>query len=283
MYEHIKKRIIKDLMSEISCLGATELELVGHNVVGIREGNKMVHHGINKDYKPVGYTVDSFSEDSMVVAEYSTEQGYFENKDNSPKKNAPSFTKIEKDIQHALDHRKPQGPDRIYLITNQEEPPSFRAKFNVTPIGRTHGGKLVFLDARELAKEVYQQSTNNPDCAAFYRQYFPGFSQDLDNYEYYGKLPAPCDGHIYDQGINDALAKHFGVKSVCVLHGVSGSGKTQAAIGFVRHVQMNLKTMFGSQEGLDKRHFSQCDSKIPWRCTRQHRWPIQRQQDHSSH
>ncbi len=235
MYEHIKKRIIKDLMSEISCLGATELELVGHNVVEIREGNKMVHHGINKDYKPVGYTVDSFSEDSMVVAEYSTEQGYFENKDSSPEKNTPSFPKIEKDIQHALGHRKPQGPDRIFLIANQEEPPSFRAKFNASPIGQSHGGKIVFLDSRELAKEVYQQSTNNPDCAAFYRQYFPQFSQSLDNYEYYGKLPALCDGHIFDQGINDALAKHFEGNSVCVLYGVSGSGKTQAAIDYVHH------------------------------------------------
>ncbi|MEZ5589192.1 MAG: hypothetical protein R3F53_00130 [Gammaproteobacteria bacterium] len=219
MHEHIKKRIIKDLMSEIFCLSATELELVGHNVVGILEDNRMIHHGINKDYKPVGHTVDSFSEDSMVVAEYSTEQAYFGNRDYS------SFTKIEKDIQHALNHRMPQEPDKIYLISNQEEPPSFRAEFNATPIGQSHGGKLVFLDARELAKEVYQQSINNPDCAAFYRQYFPGFSQNLDNYEYYGKLPAPCDGHICDQGINDALARYFNAKPVCVLHGVSGSGK----------------------------------------------------------
>ena len=89
MYEHLKKRIIKDLMSEISCLGATKLELVGHNVVGIREGNKMVHHGINQDYKPVEFTVDSFSEDSMVVTEYSTEQGSSETKPGSANKTAP--------------------------------------------------------------------------------------------------------------------------------------------------------------------------------------------------
>ena len=117
-----------------------------------------------------------------------------------------------------------------------------------------------------------------------FRQYFPGFSQDLDNYEYYGRLPAPCDGHIYDQGINDALAKYFDAKSVCVLHGVSGSGKTQAAIGFVRQrFKWIRKLCLDLRQGLDKGHSSQCDSKIPWRCTRRHRWPIQRQQDHSSH
>ena len=235
IYELIKQRVIKELMSEISCLGAAELELIGHNVVGIRENNRMIHHGINKDYKPVKCTVDSFSEDSLVVAEYSSEQGYFDDRGDSSEIKLSSFPKIEKDIRHALDHRKPQGPDRIYLITNQEEPPSFRTKFNATSLGQSHGVKIVLLDARELAKEVYQQSTNNPHCAVFYRQFFSGFSQNLDNYEYYGKLPAPCDGYIHDTGIHHALTKHFESNCICILHGISGSGKTQAAIDFVHH------------------------------------------------
>ncbi|MBF0399696.1 MAG: tetratricopeptide repeat protein [Magnetococcales bacterium] len=234
IHEHIKKRVIKELIGEIACLGAAELELVGHNVVSVLEGQKMVHHGINKNYKPVKSTVDTFSQGSTVVAEYNTEEDCFECK-KITSKNPSQFPKFEGDIQHALGHRQPQGPDKIYLITNQEEPPSFRAKFNATSIAQAHSGKVVFLDARELAKEVYQQSTNNPDYAAFYRQFFPGFSQNLDNYEYYGKLPAPCDGHIHDQGIGDALARHFGTHPVCALHGVSGSGKTQAAISFVRN------------------------------------------------
>ncbi|MBF0423007.1 MAG: hypothetical protein HQL73_08445 [Magnetococcales bacterium] len=235
MHEHINKRIIKELIGEIDCLGATELELVGHNVVGIREDQRMVHHGINKDHKPVKSTVDTFSEDSMVVTEYSTDSKYFDGKEDPDGCKPLLFEKIENDIQHALGHRQPHGPDKIYLITNQEEPPSFRAKFNATPIGQSHGSKVIFLDARELAREIYQQSISNPEHAAFYRQFFPGFSQNLDNYAYYGKLPAPCDGHIHDQGVGDALARHFEADSVCVLYGVSGSGKTQAAIGFVRH------------------------------------------------
>lgn len=57
-FEHIKKRIIKGLIDEINCLEPTELELVGHSVIEILENNRMIHHGINKDYKPSGYTVD---------------------------------------------------------------------------------------------------------------------------------------------------------------------------------------------------------------------------------
>ena len=33
-------------------------------------------HGINKDYNPVGYTVDTFSQDFTIVGEYSTGPGY---------------------------------------------------------------------------------------------------------------------------------------------------------------------------------------------------------------
>lgn len=237
MHEYIKKRVIKDLISEIDCLGAIELELVGCNLVGIREGQRLVHHGINNDYKPVGYTVDSFTSDSLIVSEYSTEQDYFKDYDKSKNKENPAFPKIEKDIKHALAHKKPDGPEKIYLITNQEEPPSFRAKFNATTLGQTYGEKIVFLDAREMANEIYAQSAGNADYASAYKQFFPGFSQFLDNYEYYGKLPAPCEGHVVDQGIRGALANHFRKNIICVLHGVSGSGKTQAAIDFVRHLK----------------------------------------------
>ncbi|AUG53492.1 tetratricopeptide repeat protein [Thalassospira marina] len=232
--EYIKKRVIKELMAEIACLSPTDLELVGQNVVAMRENKRMVHHGINKDYKPVGHTVDGFSDDSSLVAEYSTEHDYFKDCDSTKDKKSPSFPKPEKDIIHAIGHRLPQGPDKIYLISSQEEPPSFRAKFNATPLATQHGGIITILDSRELAKEVYQQSIAVPDCANFYTQFFPGFSQNLDNYEYYGKLPAQCEGYVPEQEADAALMSHFKTNSICVLHGVSGSGKTQAAIRFTR-------------------------------------------------
>ncbi len=235
MFEHIKRRVVKELISEILCISAADLEIVGHNVVGIREGQRLIHRGINKDHKPVGYTVDSFSEDSSIVSEYSTEQGYFKERDTSGHKGSPAYPKIEKDIQHALHHKEPDGPEKIYLITNQEEPPAFRARFNATSTGKTYGGRIVLLDARELAIEIYQQSVENAEYAGAYKQFFPGFSQNLDNFEYYGKLPAPCEGHVPDQGIRNALATHFLGQQICILHGVSGSGKTQAAIDYVRY------------------------------------------------
>lgn len=233
MHEHIKKRIVRNLIEEIGCLDATGLELIGHNVISVIESKRMIHHGINKDYKPSGYTVDSFTDDSTIVGEYSTEKDYFE--DDTPKA-SPCYGKIFKDITHAIGHRKPDGPDKIYLISNEEEPPSFRAKFNSTPLAQSLGERVIIYDARELAKIIYNQSISNASIAIDYKQFFPGFSKDLDNYEYFGKIPARCEHHISDMGILEVIFNHYKRgQDVCVLHGLSGAGKTQAVIDFIHH------------------------------------------------
>ncbi|NIA12130.1 MAG: tetratricopeptide repeat protein [Nitrospiraceae bacterium] len=234
MFEHIKKRIIKGLIEEIECLDAVGLELVGHNVISILEHRRMIHHGINKDYKPSGYTVDSFSNDSTIVTEYSTKKDYFQ--DKSPQKSPPIYQKIETDIKHAIKHKTPDGPNKIYLVSNQKEPPSFRSKFNTTSIAGSYGDRVIIIDSRELAKSIYDQSIGNSSHADFYKEFFPGFSQDIDNYEYYGKIPARCENHISDAGLLDVISHHYEEgHNVCVLYGVSGSGKTQASIDFIHN------------------------------------------------
>lgn len=232
MLEYIKKRIIKSLIEEIICLDSTSLELVGHNIVSIIECKRMIHHGINKNYMPSGHTVDSFTDDSTIVTEYSTEQDYF----------SPAYNKISNDINHALDHCKPIGLKKIYLISSQEEPPSFRKKFNATPLFQSHGDKIIIYDAREIGKLIYEQSIENPIYAAFYRQYFARFSQDLDNYEYYGKIPSQCEKYVSEASVQNAIQRHFAKgQNICILHGVSGSGKTQATIDYIHHNETNFE------------------------------------------
>ena len=135
MFEFIKQRIIKDLIAEIECIDATHLELVGHKIISGHLKKRMIHHGINKDYKPSSYTVDSFTDDSSIITEYSTDKSYF--KDTSKKHEViPFFEKIANDIEHAVNHFSPQKPEKIYLITSQTEPPSFRNDFNKTLIAQ---------------------------------------------------------------------------------------------------------------------------------------------------
>ncbi|WP_017498540.1 hypothetical protein [Flavobacterium sp. WG21] len=240
MFEFIKQRIIKKLIEEIGCLSPTNLEIIGNKVVSLIEDKRMVHHGINKDYKPSGYTIDSFTDDSLVTAEYSTEKKYF--KDSSKKDNPiPSYEKIENDINHVLTHNSPEKIKKIYLISSQEEPSSFRSKFNKTPLAELYGEKIIIYDSRELAKLIYEQSNISIDAASFYKQFFPGYSKDLDNYEYYGKAPSFCDNHVKDINLTNTISKHFQNNNICILYGISGSGKTQMAIDYLHSEKNNFE------------------------------------------
>lgn len=228
-FEHIKKRIIHDLIDEIVVMGASELELVGHAVIEHIEVKRLIHHGLNKDYRPVGYTVDTFSQDGSVVGEYSAKKDYFE--DSANKDDPPKFGKIENDIDHALTHG---APKKIYLIASQEEPESFRAKFRSTEHGKRYADLVNILDARELAKYIYDFSIASAESAAFFADFFPDFSQNLQNYEYYGRVPGACEAYQPEEAILNAVRAHLAAgNNICVLYGLSGSGKTQAAIDFV--------------------------------------------------
>jgi hypothetical protein len=240
MFEYIKQRIVKNLIEEIECISSINLELVGNNIVSLIENQRMIHHGLNKDYKPSGYTVDSFSSDSKIIAEYSTDKHYFE--DSSKKGSEIAiYTKIENDINHALTHNDSKKLNKIYLLASQQEPPSFRKKFNDTSLAKNHGDKIVIYDSRELAKLIYEQSINSLDTASFYKQFFPVYAQDLDNYEYYGKAPSFCENHIKDANLTNGIIKHFGTNKICVIYGISGSGKTQMAIDYLHSEKNNFE------------------------------------------
>jgi tetratricopeptide (TPR) repeat protein len=92
-----------------------------------------------------------------------------------------------------------------------------------------------FLDAGELAKTIFQSSQDNSQAVDFYRYYLPDFAQNLDNYEYYGRVPPACVNHQSEPKFLDAIRQHFATGAeICVIHGLSGSGKTQAVIDYVR-------------------------------------------------
>lgn len=233
IFELIKQRVVSELIKEVAALNSKDIELVGHNLVSAINGLRMVHHGINKNYRPVGYTVDSFSQSSSIIAEYSVQEGYFTNTGTGDK---PNYLKIEKDLAHAVSHNSATKLEKIYLISSQEENESFRQNFNKTSWFESYGDIIEIFDARELAKIIYEQSVTNTALASFYKQFFPSLSQNLDNYEYYGKLPSQCHGYVYDPQVINALDEHFQIgNNVCVLSGVSGSGKSQAAISYVHH------------------------------------------------
>ncbi|GAB0085123.1 hypothetical protein TOC8172_48370 [Pseudomonas syringae] len=69
----------------------------------------------------------------------------------------------------------------------------------------------------------------------FFREYFPDFGQNLDNYAYFGRVPPVCADFKSEEIFFRQIRDHFAAgPQICVLHGLSGAGKTQAAINYVR-------------------------------------------------
>lgn len=101
--------------------------------------------------------------------------------------------------------------------------------------------KIIIFDGRQMAKKIYEQSIDNITHANFYRQYFPDFAQDIDNYEYYGKMPSTCAKFYSDKSILKIIENHFKKNNICVLHGLSGSGKTQTSIDFFHYKKEYFK------------------------------------------
>lgn len=224
MFEKIGKRIEKTLMDEIENIDAAELEEVGTYLVEAIEGKRLENHGINKNGKPVGHTVDSYTDDATIVAEFSTDKDYFTD---------PSYKKISKDIQHANSHGG-QKLEKIYLISSQEENPSFRKAFNETQIFKDNSGKINILDARIMAQKIYRLSKDYSEHAKVFKMYFPDFAQQFDNYAYYGNVPPQCNNYCKDDRVIREIDKHFKKGNyICVLYGVSGAGKTQSVIQYV--------------------------------------------------
>lgn len=119
-------------------------------MISILEGKDLLHHGINKDHKPSGYTVDTCSSDSSIIAEY----------------------------------------------------------FNQTDIFLNNREKIEIYDSHRIAKTIYQQSIENPSYADFYKDFFSDFSQEIDSWEYYGKMPVQCENFYSEPAVLETIDNH---------------------------------------------------------------------------
>lgn len=226
-----EKIILKNLIEEIININDTDLECIGNIVVSNIENNYIVHHGINKDHNPVGHTIDAFSHNSQITVQCSIEKKYFLENQRSGYETV--FPKIEDDFKKALNHN-PNNVKKVYLISSQEEPPKFRKQFNTYSLFKKT--ETIILDAKELAKYIYSQSIRNSNLVSQYEQYLPDFASRIHLYEYFGSIPAHCKHYNSEPSFLSLIQKHYdNTKHICILSGLSGSGKTQAAIDFANH------------------------------------------------
>jgi len=75
----LRQNYIQRVVADLSGISGATFERVGYVIADrIAAPNKLWHRGTNLQGAPIGYTVDTFSENGEWIAEYSSEAGYFD-------------------------------------------------------------------------------------------------------------------------------------------------------------------------------------------------------------
>lgn len=221
--QSLKQAAVKALEQDIVNLDPSALEHVGHSLVQGMEGKRLIHRGLNRDGKPVGYTVDTFAAGHVLVAEYSTEAGYFD---------AP-FTKMCEDCARA----QQLAPDlkKLMLVSNQPCRESDWAAVSAAVRSKLRDGiDFEVYDSRLLAERIYEEAIAKNNLTDHLVGFLPNLWKIWAENEISHALPHLPPDYVADvtlaRMIEDQLATH----RVLAIFGISGTGKSYASISYAQ-------------------------------------------------
>ncbi len=227
MYSDLSKRVaLQDVMSELALLSASELEVVGHCVVCAIEGEPMAHRGLSTNNNPSGYTVDTFSHNRVVAAEYSTESDYFES----------GFSKLKKDAKHVQEQLN--AVSRVYFVSNRECGNSkLESAHQVVrkELVEILPQDITILSVRELADEIIKRFVfTGSQLLLQLADILPSIRRQRDLHVFELAVPTLPKAYVRDEQRYRSLSERTGEEQICVIFGLSGEGKTLAVADWVR-------------------------------------------------
>lgn len=143
MHSALRKRYVHDLITDVALLTGAAFERFAYAVIDHVAPAGWKHRGTNPSGAPVRNVVDSVADGGRLVAEYSTEEGYF----------AGKMAKVKKDIRHAKTNHSNVG--KLWLVSNRALQPS-----QVTSIEgliakhAASGLQITVLDSRQIAEHI---------------------------------------------------------------------------------------------------------------------------------
>jgi tetratricopeptide (TPR) repeat protein len=218
-----KQAAVAALADDIENLDPAGIEYVGHCLIQVIEGVSLIHRGLNRDGKPVGYTVDTFSADRTLVGEYSTESGYFE----------PPFTKICNDCQHT----KRQAPQvqQLYLISNQACRNTDWSEVRDAAFNALGGGvKFEIYDRDRLASDIYDQVIIKNNLVEYFADFLPSLWKAWTENAISHAVPDLPPDYVDDEERTRALNEALRTNQIVAINGISGSGKSYSATAYAQ-------------------------------------------------
>ena len=238
MANDFRNKVVSTLIDEIGHLSGGRFEHFGYVMMrGIHPANWMTR-GTTVDGAPRGYTVDASASGGSLVAEMSSERGYFEDR----------LTKPTRDLDHAMELHP--AVEHIWLLSSREATPSeTTAVANlVTEFRKRHRSKTAeILDARAIAECIFDRLESErfvSDLAA----YLPSLGRLADEHAFSHRIPV-YGGYQSRMAAERDVTERLKVASFVVLKGISGIGKSALAA----HVAETLRPRFELVIWLDAR------------------------------
>ncbi len=214
--ERLRRVAVQKLAGDLASLNATEFEIVGHMLVSAIEGRPLLHRGLNSNAQPVGYTVDTFDGERQVVAEYSTEGGYF----------STPFTKIENDAKHACS--QVAAMQRLYLLSNEGCPNSrWEAAIHAAEEAcKPRTIQIEVYDLLRVARLIYDQVIAKTTLYEGFAYLLPSLAAVWRDYSFAYNRPSPPSDYVIDADRENSFLRAVQSESVVVVYGISGIGKS---------------------------------------------------------
>lgn len=219
--------LIYEIVQVLRPLSGVAWEPVGHRLAELLAGVPLLHRGQGIKGNPQGHTVDSYSEDGKVAAEYGTEEGYF----TAPKKSKtkPTVTKPAADYQHV--RRELPDAKRVFLLSTQ---PATAAEWvEITTwcnrVQALDGVELRVYDARCVAEYIVDELFEDETISEELARHLEPLRRARDLHAATNTLPLPRDSSIERPKIEDAVNDVLDQHQIALIAGMSGSGKSVTA------------------------------------------------------
>jgi tetratricopeptide (TPR) repeat protein len=240
LHPDARDTLIYEITQALRPLSGADWEPLGHRLAELLAGTPLLHRGQGIKGNPQGYTVDSYSNDGSIAAEYGTEDGYF----NLPKakgtaKNQVSSggdanairipTKPESDYKHVREELP--GAKRIFLLSTQ--PATANEMTEVTnwcgSVNASDGVDLHVYDARRLADYIVDELFEDETIAEELAKHLEPLRRALDLHAATNTLPMPQAHLIERPAIEDAVIHALDHYQIALIAGMSGMGKSVSA------------------------------------------------------
>lgn len=214
-----RRYLVNELVRGISDIGPL-FESFGQKIADHLVHEPLTHRGLNADGLPVGNTIDSYSANGEIAAEYSADKTYFDK----------PFKKLLGDYLHVRSNH-PQAK-QIYLLAGQQCGPKLGTRLtNIRNwLEKRKAITVEVYDSRRIAEFIVDELLLNDEAVESLAPTLGPLQRVRDEYAATNLVPAQSEYYIRQDDIIDEVMSQIRRDRVAAIAGVSGSGKSENAV-----------------------------------------------------